>query len=69
MAAEKIQYFEKTDSSPQQRDFLIDQNHCSLCSSVLVFDHGFTDDGTEIHETAHCPDCQIKNRSRIYRIM
>lgn len=67
MAAEKIEYFEKADTL-KQREFLLDQNHCSLCNSVLVLDHGFTDDGTEIHEVAHCPECQIRNRSRIYRI-
>lgn len=67
MSEDKVQYFEKVDN-PKQKDFLMDQNHCSLCSSVLILDHGFTEDGTEIHEVAHCPDCQIRNRSRLYKI-
>lgn len=67
MSEDKLQYFERVENT-QQQEFLMDQNHCSLCSSVLILDHGFTDDGSEIHETAHCPECQIRNRSRLYKI-
>lgn len=67
MEQNKIQYYEKV-TSDLQLEFIQVQNHCSLCGSVLVLEHGLSDDGSTIMETAHCPECQIRNRSRSFSV-
>lgn len=62
----KIQYFEKIETE-SQHEFVKLQNHCSLCNSVLELHMGANEDN-QIHEVAHCPQCQIRNRSRKYTI-
>lgn len=62
----KIQYFEKIETETQH-EFVKLQNHCSLCNSVLELHMGANEDN-QIHEVAHCPSCQIRNRSRKHTI-
>lgn len=62
----KIQYFEKIETE-KQHEFVKLQNHCSLCGSVLELHMG-ADENNQIHEVAHCPNCQVRNRSRKYPI-
>lgn len=63
---EKIQYFEKIETE-LQHEFVKLQNHCSLCNTVLELHMGPNEEN-EIHEVAHCPSCQIRNRSKTYPI-
>lgn len=61
----KIQYYEKV-TNDVQLEFIQVQNHCSLCSSVLILEHDLSEDSSSILETASCPECQIRNRSRSF---
>lgn len=63
MEETKIQYFEKADI-PRHREFIISQNNCVLCNTVLELKHT-TDKATdEVKEEAFCPHCDVKTRSR-----
>lgn len=61
----KIKYFEKTDLQ-RYREFIISQNNCILCGTVLSLKH-IADRATgEIKEEAYCPQCEIKTRAKIH---
>jgi hypothetical protein len=62
-----MEYFERTDSKAQLA-FLKSHNHCVLCDSILELQHGFLPETNEIKELAKCPQCQIRNRTRVYTI-
>lgn len=67
MESNKLQYYEKV-TNDAQLEFIQVQNHCSLCGSVLILEHGLNPEKTLIMETAHCPECQIRNRSRSFPV-
>lgn len=67
MQENKIQYYEKVTSDLQMH-FLQTQNHCALCGSVLILEHGLSEDKRVVTETAHCPECNIRNRSRGFTV-
>ncbi len=67
MDTNKIQYYEKV-TTDHQLEFIQVQNHCSLCSSVLILEHDVSEDASQILETASCPECQIRNRSRSFSV-
>ena len=63
----KINYFEKADST-KAREFIISQNNCILCGTVLELKH-ITDRGTlEIKEEAFCTHCEVKTRTKIHAL-
>ncbi|WP_415062239.1 hypothetical protein [Bdellovibrio sp.] len=65
MEYSKINYFEKADT-PQHREFIISQNNCILCGTVLELKH-IADRGIdEIKEEAFCPHCEVKTRARTH---
>ena len=65
MEYNKINYFEKADSN-LHREFIISQNNCVLCGTVLELKH-VTDHGVfEVKEEAFCPHCEVKTRSKTH---
>ena len=63
----KIQYFENADV-PKHREFIISQNNCVLCGTVLELKH-ITDRGTlEIKEEAFCTHCEVKTRTKTHAL-
>ncbi|KYG63299.1 hypothetical protein AZI85_04510 [Bdellovibrio bacteriovorus] len=65
MEYSKINYFEKTDS-PKHREFIISQNNCILCGTVLELKH-IADRATgEITEEAFCTQCEVKTRNKTH---
>lgn len=65
MEHSKINYFEKAETN-QHREFIISQNNCILCGTVLELKH-IADRGTdEIKEEAYCPQCSVKTRARTH---
>jgi hypothetical protein len=67
MEYSKINYFEKADT-PKHREFIISQNNCILCGTVLELKH-ITDPQTlEIKEEAFCTQCDVKTRARTHTL-
>lgn len=65
MEYSKINYFEKIDST-KHREFIISQNNCILCGSVLELKHISDKMISEITEEAFCPQCEVKTRARTH---
>lgn len=61
----KINYFEKADSA-KHREFIISQNNCILCGTVLELKHISEQGVTEIKEEAFCPHCEVKTRAKTH---
>jgi hypothetical protein len=59
-----INYYENTQSA-NQKAYLKLQCNCVLCNSTLELKFEPLLDG-EIKEEAHCPDCEIRTRAKIY---
>jgi hypothetical protein len=67
MDQHKINYFEKADSI-RHREFIISQNNCILCGTVLELKH-ISEQGTvEIREEAFCPHCEVKTRTKTHAV-
>lgn len=65
MEETKINYFEKTES-PKHREFIISQNNCILCGTVLELRHVSDRNVSEITEEAFCSHCDVKTRARTH---
>ncbi|WP_373998872.1 hypothetical protein [Bdellovibrio bacteriovorus] len=65
MEYSKINYFEKTDS-PKHREFIISQNNCILCGTVLELKHIADRSTGEITEEAFCTQCEVKTRNKTH---
>ncbi len=67
----KINYFEKIEKK-SQADYVNSHNHCLLCSTVLELRHVRLAEGPEDHhhikEEAHCPQCDLKARAKIFTL-
>lgn len=61
----KINYFEKVDST-KHREFIISQNNCVLCGTVLELKHIADSTIAEIKEEAFCPHCEVKTRAKTH---
>lgn len=66
MEDSKIQYFEKVESE-DQKEFVQSQNNCVLCGSVLELRH-FIEADLSIKEEAHCPECELRARAKIFTL-
>lgn len=67
---EDVQYFENT-SNIFQKAFIALQSNCVLCSSNLEISISYSDSEThlvELKEEAHCPQCEMRMRSKLYTI-
>lgn len=67
MEMHKINYFENAQNS-NQRDFIIAQNNCILCGTVLELKHLTDNEHGEIKEEAFCPACEVKTRNRVHAL-
>lgn len=67
----KIQYFEKVETI-KQREFVDAHNNCILCGSALDLQHVRVQETQllqdEIREEAHCPQCAVKTRTKVYAL-
>jgi hypothetical protein len=63
----KIQYFEKAET-PGHREFINAHNNCVLCGTVLELLHIRMDDIHSLKEEAHCPQCDLRTRAKIYTL-
>lgn len=63
----KINYFEKTES-PKHREFIISQNNCILCGTVLELKHACDRETSEVKEEAFCTHCDVKTRVRTHAL-
>lgn len=61
----KINYFEKADTT-QHREFIISQNNCVLCGTVLELKHIADRALGEIKEEAFCTHCDVKTRAKTH---
>ena len=61
----KINYFEKADT-PKYREFIISQNNCILCGTVLELKHITDRDADEVKEEAFCTHCDVKTRAKTH---
>ncbi len=59
----KISYFENANSL-KHREFIISQNNCILCGTVLELKHISDRQILEVQEEAFCPQCEVKTRNR-----
>lgn len=67
MEYNKINYFEKAESQ-KHREFIISQNNCILCGSVLELKHAVEQAILEIKEEAFCPHCEVKTRAKTHAL-
>lgn len=67
MEYNKINYFEKVDT-PKHREFIISQNNCVLCGTVLELRHVADKSSGNIKEEAHCPQCEVRTRAKIHTL-
>lgn len=65
MEHSKISYFEKADT-PKHREFIISQNNCVLCGTVLELKHIADRASDEVKEEAFCTQCDVKTRAKIH---
>jgi hypothetical protein len=63
----KIQYFEKAET-PHHRDFINAHNNCVLCGTVLELLHIRLEETHEVKEEAHCRQCEMRTRAKIYTL-
>ncbi|GIL16755.1 MAG: hypothetical protein BroJett040_05060 [Oligoflexia bacterium] len=63
----KVNYFEKVETSKHQ-EFLQAHNNCILCGSTLELQHIRTEEPHTIKEEAHCPECEMRTRAKIYTL-
>lgn len=61
----KIRYFERVDKV-HQREFVIAHNNCVLCGTVLELKHAKNETDGTIKEEAHCPECELRTRAKIF---
>ena len=64
MDQSKINYFENAKTI-QHREFIISQNNCILCGTVLELKHLSTEDA-KVKEEAYCPHCDVKTRAKTH---
>jgi len=67
MDLEKIQYFEKIETS-SHREFVANHGSCALCGQTLELKHLKLETDFKIKEEAHCVECDIKTRAKIYTL-
>lgn len=67
MEYSKINYFEKADT-PKHREFIISQNNCILCGTVLELKHIADRSIAEIKEEAYCTHCEVKTRAKTHML-
>lgn len=67
MDLSKVQYFEKIENTIQS-EFVQSHNHCILCHSTLELRHIQIEDGQAVKEEAHCPECDVRTRSKVYSL-
>lgn len=65
MEYSKINYFEKADTQ-KHREFIISQNNCILCGTVLELKHIADRDTSEVKEEAFCTHCDVKTRAKTH---
>ena len=65
MEKNKTHYFEKTETH-KHREFIISQNNCILCGTVLELKHISDSSTLEIKEEAYCPHCEVKTRAKTH---
>ncbi len=64
---QKVNYFEKVECEKHQ-DFIETHSHCALCGTVLELKHVKDEKSGEIKEEAHCPECSIRTRAKVYTL-
>ncbi len=67
MEYSKINYFEKAETL-KHREFIISQNNCILCGTVLELKHIADRGQSEIKEEAFCPHCEVKTRAKTHNL-
>lgn len=67
MQPNKINYFEKADT-PKHREFIISQNNCVLCGTVLELNHISDRVTAAIKEEAYCCQCEVRTRAKIHTL-
>lgn len=67
MNPQKISYFENPQSHTH-REFIMAQNNCVLCQTVLELKHLTDNESSEITEEAFCPECEVKTRNRVHSL-
>lgn len=63
----KVNYFENAENI-QHREFIISQNNCILCGTVLELRHVPDSVTSSIKEEAHCPQCEVRTRAKIHTL-
>lgn len=61
----KIHYFENVET-PQHQEFVAAQNQCVLCNNPLELVHTKVEEIYAIKEEASCPQCDLRNRRKVY---
>lgn len=64
---DKINYFEKVESSRQQ-EFVQLNGQCTLCCSPLEMKHAIKTEENQIEEEAICVECDVRARVKIYTL-
>ncbi len=67
MEYSKINYFEKADL-PKHREFIISQNNCVLCGTVLELRHRADQSTANIKEEAYCSCCEVRTRAKVHTL-
>lgn len=62
-----LNVFERINSR-EHKDFVKSHNDCVLCGTRLELDHLPLAEGPYIKEVAHCPECEIRTRAKIYTL-
>lgn len=63
-----VQYFERVETI-KHREFINAHNNCVLCGSVLELRHIRMDSETSVKEEAHCPQCELRTRAKVYALI
>lgn len=63
----KLNYFEKIENKAH-REFINAHNNCILCGTVLELQHMAQPDGCSVKEEAHCPECELRTRAKVYTL-
>lgn len=67
MQQNRIQYFENVEKN-QHREFIISQNNCVLCGTVLELRHLVDKETGQIKEEAHCTQCEVRTRAKTHNL-
>lgn len=67
MEFNKVNYFERVETS-LHREFIIAQNNCVLCGTVLELRHLKNHVANNIKEEAFCSHCDLKTRAKHYSL-